>query len=525
MTVQDVHPLTAEEKQYERRLAQAAPASHLGDDWRNCWPDHIKGRKPLGYLSERGPCWSLEMLIQRAEERLTGPEAVVFIENISLPWTIVLGSAWNLEPKFFTEHVRPLDDDDAELTLRRCRVPNSRGGLPSTREQCWATMRRYVDLGKPQRPLSGSDLEDTTKRRHDESVFATRQSHTNLPFYRVNETLCTYKHLFAPEHNADKIVPLVLFLIDHVPDFRHHFVLDHLKWFPNQPVARIGMVDSPGYIAYPRLGWTDVVAVLPLFTAFQDATNREVLLRCLKDNAIDEFLYRVVVFQCEREAFYISLDIEGINDKQAEGNGMSTSDSLPNIQKALTRLKSCIQENRAYEDKLRRAGFVNTANYPARTEFEKLAVRFSELDNSLVQCFYRQMTTLTATGTRGNLRQTTATNKQAQATYEQTRSMSTLTWLAFFYVPLTFVTGIFGMNVTEIDPEKPLSWRLYAVVAGGFLLVSVLVVVSYRALQKCWMRRMTANQSEWQRSPPLFRWGLKSSKTSSSIELRSRQHV
>lgn len=235
----------------------------------------------------------------------------------------------------------------------------------------------------------------------------------------------------------------------------------------------------------PRLGWTNLTAVFPIWTLFRDDTYKTKLLRCLKDWNIDEFLYQATLLQCEKEVLYLGLDIEEINDQQAEGGEITADKRLPNVQKVSTRLKNCIQENRAYEDKLRRAAFVAAAGYSARTDFEKLAVRFSELDNALVQCFYRQMTTLTAAGTQENLRQTTATNKQAQATYEQTRSMSTLTWLAFFYVPLTFVTGIFGMNVKEIDPDKPLSWKLYAAVASSFLVVSVLGAVAYRAMQKC----------------------------------------
>lgn len=280
-----------------------------------------------------------------------------------------------------------------------------------------------------------------------------------------------------------------MFLIDNVPDFQKLFSLEYLCWFPNQTIMRLGMVDGPGHITIPRLGWTDKTAVFPIWVFFNDQTSRDVLLRCLRDDRMDEFLYRAALFQCEREILQVSMNIEMINDDQAEGDARTTHESLPNIQKVSTRLKSCIQENRAYEDKLRRGSFANSASYPLRTEFEKLAIRFSELDNSLVQCFYRQMTTLTAAGTQENLRQTKATNEQAQATYEQTRSMSALTWLAFFYVPLTFVTGIFGMNVKEIDPEKPLSYRLYAGVAGGFLCFSVVLVFGYRAVQKRRTRR------------------------------------
>ena len=188
----DGQPLTAEEKHFEHRLAQCAAFS-LGPTWRNCWPDHLKETRPLGYLSEFGPFKaSLPAFIQRAEERYNGKEAVCFVENITIPWTIKLGATWDLDPNFFVSHVRPLTDAEATKTLHECRVPNAPDGLASSRGRApWATVRGYVDHGKPKRTLTDNDLGDTTKRQHDLSMFNTRQSHTNMSFYKVNDSLRT----------------------------------------------------------------------------------------------------------------------------------------------------------------------------------------------------------------------------------------------------------------------------------------------------------------------------------------------
>lgn len=247
---------------------------------------------------------------------------------------------------------------------------------------------------------------------------------------------------------------------------------------------RLAAVKSPGYITIPQLGWSQLSAIFPLWTLLNDATQKSILLHCLRSGDIDEFLYRAAFLKAEREVLDVAWDIGEIFEQQASGDEKKTSKSLPNIHRVATRLKTCVQENRTYEDNLRRASAVLAASYPSRNEFEKLAIRFSELDNSLIQCHYRQMTNLTATGTRENLRQTKATNRQAQATYEQTRSMSTLTWLAFVYVPLTFVTGIFGMNVKEIDPGSPLSWHLFAKIALAFLVVTLVVTSAYHDINK-----------------------------------------
>lgn len=52
--------------------------------------------------------------------------------------------------------------------------------------------RGFVDLGKPERPLTASDMEDETKRRHEWSVYDTCQSHKNLISCRVSGSLCKY---------------------------------------------------------------------------------------------------------------------------------------------------------------------------------------------------------------------------------------------------------------------------------------------------------------------------------------------
>lgn len=189
MTVSDVLPLTAEEKQYEIRLEQIG-ASTLGPKWRDCWPQHTEKYRPSGHISELGPFGSVERLIVRTGERVTGKDAACFVENITVPWAIRLGSAWNLDPAFFISHVRPLSDIEARQTLHECRVPNSKGGLGSSHgSSAWAIIRGYVDHGKPNRALATTDLADKTNRRHEESMYDTRQSHTNFSFYRVSESL------------------------------------------------------------------------------------------------------------------------------------------------------------------------------------------------------------------------------------------------------------------------------------------------------------------------------------------------
>jgi hypothetical protein len=68
-----------------------------------------------------------------------------------------------------------------------------------------------------------------------------------------------------------------------------------------------------------------------------------------------------------------------------------------------------------------------------------------------------------------------------------------LTWLAPVYVPLSFVTGIFGMNLLELsDPEPPI-WVCLEVL-GVVLLVTAIMVLIYKYRGDI-MNRLVHNQS------------------------------
>ena len=62
---------------------------------------------------------------------------------------------------------------------------------------------------------------------------------------------------------------------------------------------------------------------------------------------------------------------------------------------------------------------------------------------------------------------------ESQKSIEQSRQVNQLTKLAFFYIPLSFVSSVFGMNVKEIQTNPPI-W-VFFVTAVSFTLLSILV--------------------------------------------------
>lgn len=70
----------------------------------------------------------------------------------------------------------------------------------------------------------------------------------------------------------------------------------------------------------------------------------------------------------------------------------------------------------------------------------------------------------------------------------QAARTNTLTLLAFFYAPLTFVTGLFGMNIRGLSVPLPGLWKFGATLAGMFVLTLV-IFTSYLS----WPRRLLSD--------------------------------
>ena len=73
--------------------------------------------------------------------------------------------------------------------------------------------------------------------------------------------------------------------------------------------------------------------------------------------------------------------------------------------------------------------------------------------------------------------------RDAKLSIEQSKRTTTLTQLAAVYLPLTLVTGIFGMNVREITRDDPSWWTCVVTLACVVVLTTSLLWT-----QKAWKR-------------------------------------
>jgi hypothetical protein len=73
------------------------------------------------------------------------------------------------------------------------------------------------------------------------------------------------------------------------------------------------------------------------------------------------------------------------------------------------------------------------------------------------------------------------TQRQAEQAIQQTDRLSKLSFLAYFYIPLSFATSFYGMNFKELGDE--LSIWTYFVMAGPLLVLSVIAwYINVRAI-------------------------------------------
>ena len=85
------------------------------------------------------------------------------------------------------------------------------------------------------------------------------------------------------------------------------------------------------------------------------------------------------------------------------------------------------------------------------------------------------------------------TVQDSDANKTQTERATLLTLLAAVYLPLTLVTGIFGMNIREVDEGKPTWWACVIVLA----VVAACTVAFYLAYRH--LRAKKRAREEWER--------------------------
>ena len=271
---------------------------------------------------------------------------------------------------------------------------------------------------------------------------------------------------------------LDLILVDQRPDYFKHFIMEHPGWLRDQSVLRLAMLDSPYHIALPQLITTRNASVFHAWAYFYDREDRDILLRSMREGGVDQFLYSFSVLDCEYHLKVLEQEMQRFDYDDVHNGSMKTNERLFNVHRVLYRLKRCIDENLVHETKFHRVlnAKADQDSRAERRDFGRLATKLAEHEGTLKWIMSQLMATL-------NVRSHQAGVEHMEATSNQAKSMNVLSWVACFYIPLTFATSIFGMNVKEIN-GSPLSFGIFMIVLSVLLVSTFALVLCYRRLTK-----------------------------------------
>lgn len=139
-------------------------------------------------------------------------------------------------------------------------------------------------------------------------------------------------------------------------------------------------------------------------------------------------------------------------------------DSLHDLRASLALLRTVVNETITYvpphiKDFLISIAKVETSLEPIVERLEKLEKRASELHSFFIETI--QLLAMTI-----SIRDSQASIEQTNESLKQTKQGIFLTRVAALYLPLSVATGVFGMNLREIDDATPPWWAFIIVLVG-----------------------------------------------------------
>lgn len=196
---------------------------------------------------------------------------------------------------------------------------------------------------------------------------------------------------------------------------------------------------------------------------------------------VSSFVWEQNMRHLETETKYISFvrlrhfspsDAAGINN-DLQDNRSDLNFLVQHVTETETRMPI---ELAAYYDEFPRIRRRHKATYLSPVGHHKnILLRAKDLERLLIDSFQMLMSSV-------SVQQAAVGVAQTAATVEQARAATRVTYLAFVYIPLTFVTGIFGMNIrVGGDPKDGFIWfaPLVAFVVAILFTVSLWLATSW----------------------------------------------
>ena len=421
-------------------------------------------------------------------------ESICVIENINREWIAALGPEWNIAPAFFTSHAEnPQGPVLWEAMFNQEATRHFREADKSPMQ--------YIE-GVVPHLREGSSTLLGHRRSHHHHKFGM-YANIKTSYYRVSETFCKCSG-YQKNYICFCWLRSDLFLVDRPLERQDHGVLPALSsWIP--------CASNRGGLPIPQMYRTQHFSMLEVLQSFFSHRWQVRLLFQASDAIHPAALSYFVCSSLWRTNLqWIDESIKEVAFRDLRNPSVRINDLLHDLRQDLSTVRDQVlmaktwmpaQTSEACKVILSKF-FHNTKLSPIET-FENILVESQNLDRFLMDTFQLLMSSISVL--------------DSQASILEARRSARLTQLATIYVPLSFVTGVFGMNVKEIN-NSPLSvWT--AIIA---LLVTVIVTAALLWTMSSTSHPLDKKRSIWH----MVSWcGIprKVGRTTSRSSLNSRQ--
>ncbi|KAI2618415.1 hypothetical protein GGR54DRAFT_605390 [Hypoxylon sp. NC1633] len=386
---------------------------------------------------------------------------VLIVENISLEWIAQLGVTCDIDPDFFYKHTQSPADISPWNAVFPPRYNVEVGTVHSLRRgsESWHIdgVFNHNYLGPDRSRPSALQNPNFVNRRleyHAEYGWeaAARVSYCHLPRGR---------HLFL----VDAPIPFPQKRLD-VPMTTLHF-----------PVSRSrGGLPMPQLFGRPRHSLFENME--RFFTHDWHFDALEYLGR-----SASTMLYLIVASTWTYNLQHLDRTIKRLAFEEIRRPSININDQLHDCRQNADTIRTEVSSARKWIPQVVIDEVENYLNYSGRSlthcphnAFDEVLKESETMERFLMATFQLLMSTISVLDAEASMQQT-------QSGLQQARDAQRLTVLASIYLPLSLVTGIFGMNITEINDSK-LPWWVSIVTLATIVACTLAIWWSYIRLER-----------------------------------------
>lgn len=223
------------------------------------------------------------------------------------------------------------------------------------------------------------------------------------------------------------------------------------------PTFRLPYARNRGGVVLPQLLPRHIYSLFENLKSFFRHSWHMDLLYPAKSGVISgtSLLYLLARSLWETNIRHLTKSIERVSFDDIRQPSSEISDRLHDLREDLFRTKQELIQTKTYASDIAKEELGSQSNgeynYGSRGgpihDLQRIYDEAIELERFLMETFQLLMSTLSI--------------RNSQASIEQTKRTTRLTQLAFIYIPLSFVTGIFGMNIAEINGSALSLWAVF----------------------------------------------------------------